>query len=61
MEMEFSTCIRCGRPLKTQESRTYGMGKTCREKYLREKKERGLFNAVCNTRISKYEQIIHSD
>ena len=39
----YENCIRCGRKLKTEESRTRGFGKVCWEKWQMETKSNKLF------------------
>lgn len=45
---EYKYCIRCGRELKTEESRKRGMGDVCYNKYLVSKNKNSLFS------INKY-------
>lgn len=42
-KIEFQTCVRCGRKLKTQEAKERGMGKVCFEKYQKSKNAQKLF------------------
>lgn len=39
----YGQCLRCGRKLKTEESRLLGMGKTCYKKYMTENTHKKLF------------------
>lgn len=38
-----TTCIRCGRALRNEESKTVGMGKVCYMKYLSENNHKKLY------------------
>ncbi len=40
---EYTRCVRCGKPLKTPESRKLGYGQTCLVKRQQEKLKRKLF------------------
>ena len=40
---EYTHCIRCGRKLKTDESKERGFGKVCWEKWNKETKNKKLF------------------
>ena len=57
-KQDYQFCIRCGRRLKTPESRELGMGKICAEKY-REKEakkklfERGNVSATRNSYVQE--------
>lgn len=42
-KLEQTTCKRCGRKLKTEETIKIGMGKTCWYKYLKEDNHKKLF------------------
>lgn len=45
---EYNYCLRCGRKLKTEETRLLGMGKVCAEKSKHDTRRR-LFDANCDT------------
>lgn len=49
-KQEYLHCLRCGRKLKTEESKLLGFGKTCWEKYNHENKYKELFSAECLTK-----------
>ena len=49
---EHLKCLRCGRKLKTEQSKLLGFGKTCWEKYNSESKYKALFSADCLTKNS---------
>lgn len=40
MDKEYKVCLRCGRKLKTEQTRLIGMGKVCLEKSKAEKHKR---------------------
>lgn len=44
-KQEYKFCIRCGRRLRTQESKERGMGKICAEKYLAKEERNKLFRS----------------
>ncbi len=44
MYNEYENCLRCGRKLKTPESKILGFGKVCYEKYNSEAKYKELFH-----------------
>lgn len=41
--MQYENCLRCGRKLKTEESKNLGFGKICWEKYNSENNYKELF------------------
>lgn len=41
---KYKTCLRCGRKLKSEESKTIGFGKVCWEKYKSEDNFKKLFD-----------------
>ena len=44
-QRQYKYCLRCHRLLKSEESKAKGMGKTCWEKYLKEKQGKPLFKS----------------
>lgn len=48
MDTEYKTCLRCGRKLKTEESKSLGYGKICWLRYLESKKCKKLFEIEVN-------------
>ena len=51
---EYINCLRCGRKLKTEESKLLGFGKICYEKWNKETASKPLFNmGVCDEKDIK--------
>ena len=53
MKKERQNCIKCGRKLKTHESKQLGMGPICYLKYLKEKDTPRLFDAKSVSSVQK--------
>jgi hypothetical protein len=55
LNKEYGTCLRCGRKLKSEESKKLGFGKICWEKWQSSKNANGLFSVEGLTQNSDNE------
>lgn len=55
MNNEYINCLRCGRKLKSEESKQLGFGKICWEKYSKEDKHKQLFimENICKNKTTE--------